>query len=175
MTPERYLDLVWWAWPQVNFNPKSQYQLIKHNLSYSQFSQAILIGSVALILLLKVLESTVINLYLISTLKGTTKATTEDVLKLSTLRTSFRIYQAFGGNSRKIDLSQFLSTNSHWLVKRHYAFFFRSERFKFEKTQKNYFVPQRSRKYPYTGMKLIIPMFFPYASKDLSGYFDTYR
>ena len=98
---------------------------------------------------------------------------TKPILRI--LRTSFRIYQAFGGKSRKIDLSQFLSTNSHWLVKKHYAFFSRSERFKFEKTQKNYFVPQRSRKYPYTGMKLIIPMFFPYASKDLSGYFDTCR
>ena len=45
------------------------------------------VGSIALFPLLKVLEkSTVINLYLISTLKGTTKATTEDVLKLNTLK-----------------------------------------------------------------------------------------
>ena len=36
-----------------------------------------LAGSVALFPLLKVLKSTVINLYLISSLKGTTKATTE--------------------------------------------------------------------------------------------------
>ena len=35
---------------------------------------------------MEVLESTVINLYLISILKGTTKATTEDVLKLNTLK-----------------------------------------------------------------------------------------
>ena len=52
------------------------------------------------------------------------------------LRTNFRIYQAFGGKSRKIDLSQFLSTNSHWLVKKHHAFFSRSERLKFEKPRK---------------------------------------
>ena len=43
-------------------------------------------GSIALFPLLKVLESTVINLYLISTLKDTMKATTEDFLKLNTLR-----------------------------------------------------------------------------------------
>ena len=36
--------------------------------------------------LLKVLESTVINLYIISTLTGTTKATTDDALKLNTLK-----------------------------------------------------------------------------------------
>ena len=39
-----------------------------------------------MIFLLKVSEITVINPYLITTLKGTSKATTEDVLKLNTLR-----------------------------------------------------------------------------------------
>ena len=44
----------------------------------------VLVG--ALFPLMKVLESAVINLYHISTLKGAMKATTEDFLKLNTLR-----------------------------------------------------------------------------------------
>ena len=84
MTPKRYQDLVLWAWPQVNCNPNRYQNKTKPVIFIIRIGYWV--GSIALFPLLKVLESTVINLYLISNLKGTTKVTPGDVLKLNTLK-----------------------------------------------------------------------------------------